>query len=192
MIIILAPAPNSMTPRTKQRSQRNSIGKRGCDIQTLVKKKNKVPIRMSSLFGFICILNVLSGLPPGTMGLQEDRTKIEGVVTSPNYPGSYPNNVRRTEMIEVEQGHRISLKFTAFNVEYGGRSCVWDYLRIVDGDGTTLLQKHCGTTKPATIISRSNIIRLHFKTDSSVTKSGWRATWSSEGRCLKRLFDMIY
>ena len=42
MIIILAPAPNSMTPRTKQRSQRNSIDKRGCDIQTLVKKTKDV------------------------------------------------------------------------------------------------------------------------------------------------------
>merc|ERR1711962_1237505 len=103
----------------------------------------------------------------------------EGVVASPNYPAPYPNNFRRSETIEVDQGKTISLEFIAFNVEFE-RSCRYDYLTITDGDGTTLLEKHCGNSLPAPIRSRSNIINLYFYTDHSVQKSGWRANWRAD------------
>ena len=46
-----------------------------------------------------------------------------GVVTSPNYPDKYPNDLQNTTTIEVEKGMIIALKFTAFNVEWGDDSC---------------------------------------------------------------------
>ena len=39
------------------------------------------------------------------------------MVTSPNYPGNYPNNLeKKTEIIQVELGLVISLQFTAFDI----------------------------------------------------------------------------
>ena len=41
-----------------------------------------------------------------------------GVVTSPNYPGNYPNSLEKAETIKVEEGLIISLQFTAFDIAY--------------------------------------------------------------------------
>ena len=64
-----------------------------------------------------------------------------GVVTSPNYPDKYPNDLQNTTTIGVEKGMIIALKFTAFNVERGDDSCPYDHLTIEDGDGSTLMEK---------------------------------------------------
>jgi len=114
-----------------------------------------------------------------------------GVFTSPNHPHHYPNNFEKTETIHVEQGKAISLKFSAFYVEYHS-TCRWDHLTIVDGDGTTLLEKSCGDNHWGNVViggqkvsslpdirSRSNMIKLHFKTDRSVTKAGWSVRWNA-------------
>ena len=107
-----------------------------------------------------------------------------GVFTSPNHPGHYPNNFKKTETIQVEQGMVVSLDFTAFNIEYH-RTCRYDHLTVMDGDGTTLMEKSCGTSLPANIRSRSNIVKLSFGTDGSVTKSGWSVRWTAvaSGEC---------
>ena len=73
----------------------------------------------------------------------------------------------------------MGLKFTAFDVELHS-DCRYDHLVIEDGDGTTLMDMMCGTTLPSDIVSKSNIVKLHFTTDSSTTKSGWSVTWTAK------------
>jgi len=104
----------------------------------------------------------------------------QGVATSPNYPDKYPNDLRNTTTIEVEKGMIVALKFTAFDVERGDDSCPYDHLTIEDGDGSTLMEKTCGYSLPEDLVSKSNVVKLHFKTDESVTESGWSVTWSAE------------
>ena len=99
-----------------------------------------------------------------------------GVVTSPNHPDNYPNNLQRTNTIEVEEGLVVVIEFTAFDVEYES-SCSFDYLTIKNGDGTTLMEKTCGSSLPAAVTSTSNIVEIYFYTDGGTTKSGWRLTW---------------
>ena len=101
-----------------------------------------------------------------------------GEVTSPNYPNNYPNNVEEREMIQVEQGLVIYLQFTSFDIE-SHSSCAYDQLTITDGDGTTLMEKSCGSTLPTNIRSTSNLVTLLFVTDSSVTMTGWSVSWSA-------------
>ena len=107
-----------------------------------------------------------------------------GEVTSPNYPDNYPNNLEKIETIQVEQGLILSLQFTAFDIE-SHSTCDYDHLTITDGDGTTLMEKSCGTTLPADITSTSNIVKLVFRTDGDVTRSGWSVSWSANtpGEC---------
>ena len=135
------------------------------------------------------------------------------MVTSPNHPGYYPNSLEVTETIQVEQGLIISLQFTAFDIEPCGSNCVCDHLTITDGDGTILMEKSCGSSSngsniltkgqkshvggiviggesigsslPPAIRSRSNLVNLVFRTDGSVTRSGWSVSWSAvtPGEC---------
>ena len=99
-----------------------------------------------------------------------------GVVTSPNHPNNYPNNLRRTNTIEVEEGLIVEMQFTAFDVEFFGSTC-YDYVTIKNGNGTTLMEKTCGSSLPAAVTSTSNRVEIYFHTDGSTTESGWRLTW---------------
>ena len=96
----------------------------------------------------------------------------------------------------MQEGQIMSLKFSAFNVEYHPH-CRFDHLTIVDRDGTTLMEKACGNVNQRLVIgrqprsslpeirSRSNEAKLHFKTDRSVQRSGWRVKWALvTGECL--------
>ena len=109
---------------------------------------------------------------------QIERLFATGVSTSPNYPGNYPSNLEKTETILVEQGLILSLQFTAFDIE-SDSTCRYDHLTITDGDGTTLMEKSCGSTLPAAITSTSNMVNLVFNTDSITTKTGWSLSWST-------------
>merc|ERR1719458_1028353 len=103
----------------------------------------------------------------------------------------------------------ISLQFTAFDIEaeneyddeydydYSSNIGCLDHLTITNGDGTTLMEKSCGSasydnieiggqsigsTLPTIITSKSNIVKLHFSTDDGSNiggNSGWKISWSA-------------
>ena len=105
-----------------------------------------------------------------------------GVVKSPNYPRTYPNNLNKTDKVVVREGMILSIEFEAFDVHRyssGPDPCTEDHLRIVDGDGTILLQKTCGTSLPTSFRSRSNLVNIFFFTDSSDATNGWKMKWSA-------------
>ena len=133
------------------------------------------------------------------------------MVTSPNYPENYPyGGMEKIQTILVDQGLLLSLEITAFDIARvpSKSTCKWwDYLTITDGDGTTLLEKSCGSLSdgniligsqnvgsslPANITSRTNLINLVFKTSSTnlYPKSGWRVRWTAvaQGECQQRVF----
>ena len=101
---------------------------------------------------------------------------VKGVVSSANYPGSYPNNVRKLDIIEVEEGLVVAIEFTAFDVEFHS-TCSYDHVTIKNGDGTTLMEKTCGGSLPAAVSSTSNRVEIYFYTDGTGSNSGWRLTW---------------
>ena len=118
--------------------------------------------------------------------------KATGVVTSPNHPADYPNNLDKTEAIEVESGKILRLEFTHFAVYVCDElttcsSC--DFVKITDGDGTTLMDNSCGYSDrdpsdslyflPPNITTRSNRVEIFFHTDDSSTQTGWSLSWSA-------------
>ena len=111
-----------------------------------------------------------------------------GEVTSPNYPNNYPNGLKKTQTIRVEEGLILALQFTAFDIEYDS-DCYYDHLTITDGDGTTLMEKSCGNSLPADIRSTSNVVNLLFITNGVITRTGWSVSWSAvtPGECQQHL-----
>ena len=74
----------------------------------------------------------------------------------------------------------MSLQFTAFDIDFcSGGNCNCDHLTIMDGDGTTLMEKSCGSSLPAAITTRTNTVRLAFSTDSDITESGFSLSWTA-------------
>ena len=117
--------------------------------------------------------------------------KTTGLITSPNHPDDYPNNHNKTQTLEVESGKILRLEFTHFAVWACGdiNTCPCDYVKITDGDGTTLMNKSCGFSDrdtswssyflPPMIWTRSNRVEIFFHTNGADTKAGWSLSWSA-------------
>ena len=80
----------------------------------------------------------------------------------------------------MEQGSIITLTFTAFEIE-PDVNCLHDHLTIIDGYGTILMEKSCGSALPTPITSKSNIVDLKFRTDGVAWKkfTGWIVNWAA-------------
>ena len=119
-----------------------------------------------------------------------------GVITSPNHPDDYPDNIDKTEHITVGSKEILRLEFTAFAVWVGGsiHICPTDFVRITDGDGTTLMDNSCGYSDPSSpwyfqppiITSFTNTVEIYFHTNEKVATSGWSLVWTAlvAGGCL--------
>ena len=119
-------------------------------------------------------------------GLEETSTTTmaplptAGVVQSPNYPTNYPENVDESTNVTVPVGSLIEVVFdNLFEIETYGRSCQFDNVEVVDGDGTTLLPVTCGHTKPSSFTSRSNQITVVFTSSDYDQFAGFRLHWKS-------------
>jgi len=109
----------------------------------------------------------------------------QGIITSPNFPNNYPNDVLKTYTIPFTSGDFVVIEFTDFNLE-GRRGCPWDWVTIRDHRGNTLLPKTCESSIPNTIYAPTEKwwfpVEVIFHSDYSVTRKGFRLEWKS-GNC---------
>ena len=110
--------------------------------------------------------------------------------------------MKRTERIKAPLGLVVSIYFTAFDIEYNSLrcpDCSCNFMTIIDGDGTVLMGKSCGSVDekiyqvvvagqsidsslPPNITSRSNVIKLDFRTIAStykMEKRRWGVRWEA-------------
>ena len=123
------------------------------------------------------------------------------MITSPNHPANYPDNLKKTEYVTVKKGKILRLEFTAFAIwPCGGiDTCSCDFVRIIDGDGTTLMDNSCGYLdrdpsdgfyfQPPIITSKTNKVEIYFHTNDKDATTGWSLRWTAvaEGECYHQL-----
>ena len=75
---------------------------------------------------------------------------------------------------------RLRLHFNRFNLEYGDRTCPYDYVKVYDGGdaNANLVGEFCGPTVPGDIITTQSAAFVSFSTDYSVTRSGFNIRYS--------------
>jgi hypothetical protein len=99
-----------------------------------------------------------------------------GLLTSPNFPGPYPNNYDCQWINQVAT--KITLNFNYFETESR-----YDHVEVYDGSSVSsarLLLKHSGSTLPGAVVSSSNEMLVCFFTDESGNYfNGWGATYTS-------------
>lgn len=107
--------------------------------------------------------------------------KVEGQLTSPNYPDDYKPNKECVWKITVPDEYSVAVKFQSFEIE-NHDNCVYDYLEIRDGhdDTSPLIGKYCGYKIPEDIKSKSNKLYVKFVSDGSVQKAGFAASFVKE------------
>ena len=113
--------------------------------------------------------------------LGAEKTPKKGIVESPNYPDSYPNNINVTTNIIVEEGYNIELTVDSFDLEDDSKSgCRFDYVKII---GTSSkLDRFCGIVpsgKTYKFTSSGPSMKVTFHTDESIKRKGFKATWTA-------------
>ena len=101
-----------------------------------------------------------------------------GVLTSPNWPEDYSNDIHLIWKIAVPKGNIITIQMTHKELEYAEYA---DYVRITEGPGTgpTIKRYHGKSTGwRDQVLSTTEAVTVTFITDGSVTRKGWRLEWS--------------
>ncbi|XP_054878715.1 cubilin isoform X1 [Poeciliopsis prolifica] len=116
---------------------------------------------------------------PSDPGCGGTFTDSEGILISPNWPNDYAHNRQCIYLITLPPGEQVALNFTNMDLE-NHSDCSFDYVEVRDGRMETdlLIGKYCGSTLPAPIRSSSNSLWIRFKSDSSVSRAGFRAAYS--------------
>ncbi|XP_044530735.1 CUB domain-containing protein 2 [Gracilinanus agilis] len=105
-------------------------------------------------------------------------TGLSGVITSPEYPSSYPNNVECHWVIRASGSSTIKLVFADFQVE-SNRACSYDYVAIIEGTGPARGTHYCGSTKPPDLVSLGREVQVVFKSDFNIAGRGFKAYYFS-------------
>ncbi|XP_065072372.1 CUB and peptidase domain-containing protein 2-like [Rhopilema esculentum] len=105
-----------------------------------------------------------------------------GNLTSPNYPGTYPNKAKCDYTIIVPFGYTMELKLNNLDMEFDS-NCDYDFVEIFDGptDKTHRLGKFCGNKVPKRPLKPSgNKVLIKFRSDDSTGGRGFKLEWSAK------------
>ncbi|XP_045916959.1 cubilin [Micropterus dolomieu] len=107
---------------------------------------------------------------------------VGGAIASPWYPRPYPPNQNCSWIIRAQEPFiHVSLSFTDFELEMIDSNCSHDAVRILDGDNyqAPAIGRYCGLEMPHPATSFSNSLVVNFISDHSVSRKGFRATYSA-------------
>lgn len=108
-------------------------------------------------------------------------TGLSGVLTSPEYPDNYPNNVECHWVIRASGPATVKLVFMDFQVE-GNEECTYDYVAVLGGPGPAHGHHYCGSTRPPTLVSLGHELQVIFKSDFNIGGRGFKAYYFSGRR----------
>uniref|UniRef100_H0WLJ2 CUB and Sushi multiple domains 1 n=1 Tax=Otolemur garnettii TaxID=30611 RepID=H0WLJ2_OTOGA len=103
-------------------------------------------------------------------------TSTQGVILSPGFPGSYPNNLDCTWSISLPVGYGAHIQFLNFSTEANH-----DYLEIQNGPYHTspTIGQFSGADLPAALLSTTHETRIHFYSDHSQNRQGFKLAYQA-------------
>uniref|UniRef100_A0AAQ4P1M7 CUB and Sushi multiple domains 3a n=1 Tax=Gasterosteus aculeatus aculeatus TaxID=481459 RepID=A0AAQ4P1M7_GASAC len=106
-------------------------------------------------------------------------TESSGFILSPNYPHPYPHSKDCDWLIAVNSDYVLSLAFIGFNIEPN-----YDFLYIYDGpdSNSPLIGSFQDSKLPERIESSSNTMHLAFRSDGSVSYTGFHLEYKAKLR----------
>lgn len=113
---------------------------------------------------------------------QEVYTAVRGNFSSPQYPSSYPNDIRCHWTVRLPPGYRVKLFFLDLELEGPNsltKTCDFDHLAAFDGasEEAPLLGNWCGRHLPPPVTSSQNQLLLLLHTDRSTTRRGFSVAY---------------
>ena len=107
-----------------------------------------------------------------------------GTITSPKFPSSYPNYIRRLWNITVPSGKQVKLHFSSFHL-HSSVICKYDFVQIRDGylPSSGVIVRMCGHQRSKkTLYSSGRHLQIYFETDASKTYKGFQVSYKAVGK----------
>ncbi|XP_064225865.1 CUB and sushi domain-containing protein 1 [Aotus nancymaae] len=101
---------------------------------------------------------------------------LGGVILSPGFPGSYPNNLDCTWKISLPIGYGAHIQFLNFSTEANH-----DFLEIQNGPYHTspMIGQFSGTDLPMALLSTTHETLIHFYSDHSQNRQGFKLAYQA-------------
>lgn len=131
--------------------------------------------------------NLISATPTTREGHCTDgdiflQNSDRGSFHSPRYPEQYPPGLNCIWKIEVAENNKINLRFMKFDVEGDSQDCPddSDYAKVYNGlaSWSPIIGRYCGKETPPFITSKSNVLRIEFRSDMQYAGRGFDAVYS--------------
>ncbi|XP_058060742.1 tolloid-like protein 1 [Anopheles bellator] len=110
-----------------------------------------------------------------------------GTIQSPSFPKEYPMMKECVWEIVALPQHKITLNFTHFDLEgntfYQASECEYDYVAVLSKSPDGSLHKHgsfCGSSVPPAVTSEWNVLRVVFRSDKTIQKTGFAAVYFTD------------
>ena len=101
-----------------------------------------------------------------------------GVLTSPNFPGSYPSNLNLVQKVQVPEGTTIWIRFTELDCELSTVTVTDTGKLLAKMEfNSILLNGTYSEDWTRQIVSDSNAVEVRFRSYSSAEDRGWRLEW---------------
>ena len=121
--------------------------------------------------------------PADEVGCNNIFDESPGEVSSPQYPMNYPPGVTCRSLFIAPDDNIVRIEMQDFQVEADtlincGQD--WDWLEIYDAgeeDENALIGRFCGSSIPGFFESTGTRMYMVFKSDASVTRRGFHATF---------------
>ncbi|XP_052607731.1 CUB and sushi domain-containing protein 1 isoform X2 [Peromyscus californicus insignis] len=103
-------------------------------------------------------------------------TSMSGVILSPGFPGSYPNNLDCTWKISLPIGYGAHIQFLNFSTEANH-----DYLEIQNGPyhSSPMMGQFSGPDLPASLLSTTHETLIRFYSDHSQNRQGFKLSYQA-------------
>ena len=103
----------------------------------------------------------------------------EGSFSSPGYPAQYGNGLNCNYTIaNPGQDFIVATFVETFDIEQGRRGCNYDRVEVMDTATNRSRGSYCGGERPAPVSTRGPMT-VRFITDGSITKSGFKLSWTT-------------
>ncbi len=131
------------------------------------------------------LISLICATAPTVYGQCSDNiyTSSSGTIYSNRFSSNYPNSAECSWIISLPSASSVTLSFSAFETEAGR-----DFVRIYSCSSSSCLSKtqignspYSGTTTPSSVTSYTGIMLIEFSSDSSITRKGFTATYTSGG-----------
>lgn len=98
------------------------------------------------------------------------------IITSPNYPNIPSSHIECIWRITAPGGELLKIDFLERFDLSRSAECVTEFLQIQEGSTSNAPINHklCGSTMPSPIFSSSNVLRMHYFTDASIPRNGFK------------------